>query len=86
MKEQANFRLDADVKAKAYAIFEKMGIKPTDAVNMFINHVALFGELPFRPSVPNEATLAALKEGKHQDKLTAYTLDEFKTSLGLNKK
>jgi len=85
MREQANFRLDADAKAKAYAVFEKMGIRPTDAVNMFINHVAMFGELPFRPSVPNEETLAALKEGEDQSKLTSYTLDEFRKSLGLKK-
>src|SRR5262249_46664545 len=84
MKEQANFRIDAAAKAKAYAVFEKMGIRPTDAVNMFINHVAMFGELPFRPRVPNAETLSALKEGE-EGQLTSYTLDEFRNSLGLKK-
>ena len=55
-KEQANFRIDADAKAKAYHILEQMGIKPTDAVNMLMHHIAMFGELPFKPRVPNAET------------------------------
>ncbi len=57
-KVQANFRLDREAQKKAYAVFKQIGIKPTDAVNMFIHHVALYGELPFRPSIPvKESTL-----------------------------
>ncbi len=56
-KEQANFRIDADAKQKAYSILNRIGIKPTDAVNMLMHHIAMFGELPFKPSVPNAETL-----------------------------
>lgn len=56
-KEQANFRLDADAKRQAYAVLGRIGIKPTDAVNMFMHHIAMYGELPFKPSVPNMETL-----------------------------
>jgi addiction module RelB/DinJ family antitoxin len=55
-KVQANYRIDADIKKKAYGVLEGIGIKPTDAVNMFMHHVALFGGLPFTPSLPNAQT------------------------------
>ncbi len=52
-KEQANFRIDADAKSKAYEVLAQIGIKPTDAVNMLMRHIAMFGELPFHPRIPN---------------------------------
>ncbi len=82
-KEQANFRLDSEAKKKAYEVFKQIGIKPTDAVNMFIHHVAMYGELPFKPSVPNAETIEALEESEHPEKMMRYTLDEFKRSLDL---
>lgn len=82
-KEQDNYRLDAEAKRKAYAVFKQIGIKPTDAVNMFFHHVAMYGELPFKPSVPNAETIAALKEGKHPEPMITHTLEEFKRSLDL---
>ncbi len=61
-KEQANFRLDAQAKAQAYQILDEMGIKPTDAVNMLMHHIAMFGELPFQPRVPNNETLQTFQK------------------------
>ena len=61
-KEQANYRLDADVKEQAYAVLSRMGIKPTDAVNMFMHHIAMFKELPFKPSIPNTETVATFED------------------------
>lgn len=52
--EQSNYRLDKEAKAKAYAIFAQIGLKPTDAVNMFMHYVAMHGRLPFQPRVPQE--------------------------------
>jgi DNA-damage-inducible protein J len=80
-KEQANFRVDSEAKKKAYAVFRQIGIKPTDAVNMFIHHVAMYGELPFKPGIPNAETIAALEEGEHPERMKTYTLEEFKQSL-----
>lgn len=82
-KEQANYRLDSEAKRRAYAVFKQMGIKPTDAVNMFIHHVAMYGELPFKPSVPNAETIEALEEGEHPERMHTSTLEEFKRSLDL---
>ena len=82
-KEQANFRLDAEAKKRAYAVFKQMGIKPTDAVNMFIHYVAIYGKLPFQPSIPNAETIAALQEGEHPETMATYTLEAFGRSLDL---
>lgn len=50
---------------------------------MFIHHVAMYGELPFKPSIPNAETIAALEESEHPEQMTTYTLDAFKRSLDL---
>jgi len=70
---QANFRLDVGAKQKAYAVLQRIGIKPTDAVNMLMHHIAMFGELPFRPKIPNEETLAAKEEAEHPENLEKYS-------------
>ena len=62
LKEQANYRIDAHAKRQAYTVLKHIGIKPTDAVNMLMHHIAMFGELPFHPRVPNVETLEAMEE------------------------
>lgn len=71
-KEQANFRIDSDAKTKAYKILNQIGIKPTDAVNMLMHHIAMFGELPFRPSIPNAETLQTFEQTDKQQNLTRH--------------
>ena len=61
-KIQANYRIDLEHKKQAEAVLSKIGLKPTDAINMFMHHIAMFGELPFKPSVPNAETLKVFKE------------------------
>ena len=60
-KEQANYRIDADTKHKAYTILSQIDIKPTDAINMLMHHIAMFGELPFKPRIPNAETVETFK-------------------------
>ena len=71
-KEQANYRIDADAKHKAYEILGQMGIKPTDAVNMLMRHIAMYGELPFKPSVPNAETLQVFDDTDRGRNLTRH--------------
>ena len=82
-KEQANFRLDSEAKAKAYAVLAQIGINPTDAVNMFIHHIAMFGELPFKPRIPNAQTLEALQEAKDGKTNTFESVDDMFDELDL---
>lgn len=81
-KEQANFRIDSEAKAKAYEILQQIGIKPTDAVNMLMHHIAMFGELPFRPSIPNAETLQTFKQTDAEQNLTRHkNVDDIFTDL-----
>ncbi len=60
--EPTSLRLDSDAKKQAYAIFEQVGLKPTQAINLFLRQVALRGGIPFDIKVPNADTLAAMDE------------------------
>ncbi|MCF6284736.1 MAG: type II toxin-antitoxin system RelB/DinJ family antitoxin [Candidatus Hydrogenedentes bacterium] len=60
--EPTSLRLDTDAKKAAYAIFAKVGLKPAQAVNLFLRQVALNNGLPFSINIPNPTTRAAMKE------------------------
>lgn len=57
-----NLRLDEEAKKAAYAVFQKVGIKPAQAFNLFLRQVALRQGLPFDVHIPNAKTIAAIKE------------------------
>ena len=61
--EPTNLRLDADTKAQAYEIFAQIGLKPTQAFNLFLRQVALQKGLPFDLKIPNSQTIEAMNEG-----------------------
>lgn len=73
-KEQANYRLDAEAKRQAYKVLSQIGLRPTDAVNMFMRHIAMYGELPFKPSVPNDETLATFEKTDKEQELTRHAI------------
>lgn len=76
-KIQANYRIDSEQKKQAEAVLTKIGVRPTDAVNMFMHHIAMFGELPFRPSIPNAETLKVFQETELGVNLTRHkNIDE----------
>jgi len=56
--------VDDDVKAKADALFEEMGLTTSDAIRLFLMQCLNSGGLPFTPTVrkPNGQTMAALNE------------------------
>lgn len=82
-KVQANYRIDAHAKQQAYVVLSHIGIKPTDAVNMFMHHIAMFGELPFRPRIPNTETIEAMKELENGGGKTYATSQEMYDDLGI---
>lgn len=83
-KEQANFRVDAQAKKHAYQVLSQIGIKPTDAVNMFMHHIAMFKELPFKPAIPNAETLQTFKDTDAGIGLTTYeSVDDMLNDLDI---
>ena len=81
--EPTNLRLDIDAKKAAYAVFEEVGLKPAQAVNLFLRQVALHKGLPFAVAIPNADTLAAMDELKQGGGKKFKTTDEFYSDLGL---
>lgn len=63
--EPTNLRLDAEAKNGAYPVFKKLGLKPAQAINLFLRQVALHDGLPFEVKIPNADTLEAMEELAH---------------------
>lgn len=49
-------RMESNLKERAEAIFDELGINPTQAITIFYRQVELRGGLPFEVSVPNATT------------------------------
>lgn len=57
-------RIDAATKEEATAVLAAMGLTPSDAIRMMLTRVAREKALPFEPPVPNETTIAAMREAR----------------------
>lgn len=57
-------RIDAEVKAEAAAVLAAMGLTVSDAVRLMLTRVAREKALPFEPLIPNETTIAAMREAR----------------------
>lgn len=60
-------RIDAETKEEATAVLKAMGLTVSDAVRMMLVRVAREKALPFEPLVPNETTIAAMREARAGD-------------------
>ncbi|MGH1379200.1 MAG: type II toxin-antitoxin system RelB/DinJ family antitoxin [Alphaproteobacteria bacterium] len=81
--EPTSLRLDSDAKKQAYAIFEQVGLKPTQAINLFLKQVALRGGIPFDIKVPNADTLVAMDELENGKGARFKSKDELFEDLGI---
>jgi DNA-damage-inducible protein J len=57
-------RIDGAVKEEAATVLAAMGLTVSDAVRLMLTRVARDKALPFEPLVPNETTIAAMKEAR----------------------
>ena len=73
-----NIRIDSQLKADAYAIFEQIGVKPSEAMRMFLSQVSLHRGLPFEVKIPNAETLAAMKD---DEVIEIHDIDEYFDSI-----
>lgn len=56
------FRLDADEKRQAFETFKELGIKPAQAIRLFLRQVTATKSIPFDINVPNATTQRAMQE------------------------
>jgi DNA-damage-inducible protein J len=65
-------RIDPQLKKSAERIFTKIGISTTEAIRLFLKQVELHKGLPFPVSIPNERTVAAMREADDVTALKRY--------------
>ena len=65
-----NVRIEQDVKTNAEAVFARIGLTPTAAINLFYKQVIRTNSIPFelKADVPNETTLKAIDEVEEMEK------------------
>ena len=64
-------RIDEHIKDEATAVLKAMGLTVSDAFRMMMTRIAREKALPFEPLVPNEETVAAMREAR-SGKLTRF--------------
>ena len=80
-------RIDADIKQDATALFARLGLDMSSAVNLFLHQCVLRGGLPFAVEVPqySKQTLDAMAEARRISRdpdVKGYTsMEELKAAL-----
>lgn len=57
-------RIDEHIKEEASIVLAAMGLTVSDAFRILLTRVAREKALPFEPLVPNETTIAAMREAR----------------------
>ena len=73
-------RIDEHIKEEATVVLAAMGLTVSDAFRLMLTRVAREKLLPFDPLVPNEKTIAAMKEARHGH-LETVTLQDLQAVL-----
>lgn len=73
-------RIDGAIKAEAAAVLAAMGLTISDAVRLMLTRIAREHALPFDPLIPNETTIAAMKEARAGN-LETVTLSDLQALL-----
>lgn len=65
--------MEPDLKHEAERVFTTLGLSPTQAITLFYKQTALHNGLPFELRIPNEETLAAVRQVRSGKGLTSYS-------------
>lgn len=77
-------RVEPELKAHVHAIFEELGLTPTQAITLFYKRVKCEHGLPFELKVPNAETVKAIEEAEQGIGLTRFnSADELFKDLGI---
>lgn len=57
-------RIDEHTKEEASVVLASMGLTVSDAFRIMLTRVAREKALPFEPMIPNETTIAAMREAR----------------------
>ncbi len=65
-------RIEEQIKQEATTVLAAIGLTPSDAFRIMMTRIAIEKALPFEPLVPNETTIAAMREAR-TGKLAAFS-------------
>lgn len=84
---EVRLRIGTKLKKEADRVFSGMGMTMPEAIRIFLTQSVNSGALPFRPHLkePNALTLKAFNQAG-EGEFEEFTLEEFKQSLGNDKK
>ncbi len=74
-------RIDGKIKEEASAVLAAMGLTVSDAFRMMMTRIAREKALPFDPLVPNEKTIAAIREARRGGLPAFDTVDDLMADL-----
>ena len=74
-------RIDEEIKEEATVVLAAMGLSVSDAVRMMLTRVAREKALPFEALVPNEVTIAAMKEARQGGLKSFDTVEDLMADL-----
>ena len=74
-------RIDGELKKEAAIVLAAMGLTVSDAVRLLLTKVAKEHALPFDPLIPNETTIAAMREARAGGLPQASTISQLQASL-----
>ena len=76
-------RINPEIKDEATIVLRAIGLTVSEAVRLMLTRVAHEKALPFEPLIPNQATIAAMKEVR-EGKLETVTLDDLQSAIDAN--
>jgi DNA-damage-inducible protein J len=76
-------RINPEIKDEATIVLRAIGLTVSEAVRLMLTRVAHEKALPFEPLIPNQATIAAMKEAR-EGKLETVTLDDLQSAIDAN--
>ena len=74
-------RIDSAIKQEATAVLAAMGLTVSDFVRIGLTKVAIEKTIPFEPLIPNEETIAAMKEARLGELPAFDSVDELMANL-----
>lgn len=78
-------RINKDIKDEAAVVLAAMGLTVSDAVRLLLTKIAYEHALPFDPLIPNETTIAAMKEARASNLPKAKSIKKLKSALKTSK-
>jgi len=63
-------KIEPELKKEAETVFQKLGLTPMEAINLFYHVVKREKALPFDAKIPNDETLQAIKDAEDGKNLT----------------